>query len=508
MHSVRAFSLKVSLVLGMAAPLALGQLGIGPITTGVKNAKQRVGHPPTTIAKGFQLNRLVTGTSPLENPSDLIAQFGVLTDGTLTEPDQNLYLVFDKNPGGPVPGLDYGRHFLFQGHENGDNLAYITRINLDVKNIFHRITLLTPEGAGGLTGYNAIDGSTYDPFTNTLLFTQEDGGAVIELDTTWPPNPRTLDGLLGTTGYEGIHPDDWGNLLLQEDIGGVSVNVDPNNPDSPKVAKQPNSFVYRLVPYNPADLSKGGRLQALQVLIDGVPVVFHEDDAVGDVFALNQLRLHTPGTSYPVQWVTVHDTAIDGTEPFDENALAKAAGATPFKRPENGQYLPGSNFQTFFFCPTGDTNADSGNTPALAQRGAWGSIFRVDLTPDRTSGRISIFVLGTAQQSSFDNLSFADDHTLLATEDRGDTLHGQLNKMDSVWSYTTDGSEPPLRFVALGRDAVAEVDGDNEPTGLHVSNGSTDLNAQPGTIENLEGARGFLTRQHGQNVVWEIVKQQ
>lgn len=121
-------------------------------------------------------------------------------------------------------------------------------------------------------------------------------------------------------------------------------------------------------------------------------------------------------------------------------------------------------------------------------------------------GTISIFVLGTAQQSSFDNLDFADEHTLLAAEDRGDTLHKQLNRLDSIWAYTTDGSEPPLRFLALGRDPVAVERGDNEPTGIHVSNGSTKLHEQPGDLSNLVNARAFLTRQHGQNQVWEIVR--
>ena len=386
---MRSLTLRLSLALVLTVSAAYGQ-GIGPITTGVRWSKPRVGHPGSTIAPGFQLNKLVDGQFPLENPSGPIAQFGILTDGTLTEPDQNLYLVLDSNPGGPVPGLDYGRHFLFQGHENGGDLAYITRINLDVTSKAHKITLLSPVGAGGVTGFNAIDGSTYDPFSKTLLFTQEDGGAVIEMQASWPPKTHTLDGSLGVTGYEGIHPDDRGALILAEDVGGTSVNVDPSDPASPKAARQPNSFVYRFVPHNPANLSKGGKLQALQVLIDGEPIVFHADDPSGDVFSVNQLRLHTPGTSYPFKWITVHDTAIDGTEPFDENALAKAVGATPFKRPENLEFLPGSNYQTFFFCPTGDTNADSGNVPALAQRGAWGSIFRVDQNAGRQGGTISI----------------------------------------------------------------------------------------------------------------------
>jgi hypothetical protein len=508
MSGFQASSLRLGLFVALAAPLAIGQLGIGPITTGVKFAKKRVAHPGTTIASGFAIQKIVTGTDVLENPSGPIANFGVLTTGTLTEADENTYLVFDHNPGGPVPGYDYGRHFLFQGHENAGNLAYITRINLDVTAKAHRITLLTPVGANAETGYNAIDGSVYLPLSNKLLFTQEDGGAVIETSASWPANAHTLDGVFGNPAfYEGIHPDDQGNLIIAEDLGGTSVNVDPNDPNSPKAARQPNSFVYRFVPSDVTNIDAGGKLQALQVLIDGSPVVFHANDPSGDVFSVNQLRLHSPGTSYPVQWVTVHDTAVDGTAPFNANTLAKAAGATPFKRPENLQFQPGSNFGTFFFDATGDTNALAGNVPALAQRGAWGSIFRVDLGADRNSGTLSIFVLGTAEQASFDNLSFADDHTLLGAEDRGDTLHIQLNRMDSIWAYTTDGSQPPLRFVALGRDKIAEVKGDNEPTGVHVSNGSTAPNAQPGTIDNLVGARGFFTQQHGRNTLYEIVKE-
>jgi len=461
------------------------------------------------LLQGTNSDPFVDGSFPLENPSGVITNFGLLSDSTKTEPDQNLYLVFGTNPGGPTAGFDYGRHFLFQGHENSGNLAYVTRINLDVRERDHKITLLTPVGAGGLTGFNSLDGSTYDPFTKTLLFTEEAGsnGGVVEISSTWPPVVKVLDGILGKAGYEGIHPDDQGDFLIIEDAGGPTVNVNPNDPTSPKTAKQPNSFVYRFVPNDKTDLSKGGKLEALQVSIDGTPLEFHADDPGGDTFSLEQLRLHTLGTSYPVQWVTIHDTAVDGTDSFDANAKAKAAHATPFKRPENAQFLPGS-YQTFFFDPTGDTDATSGNTVALAERGAWGSIFRVDLTSDRETGLISILVLGDADHASFDNLTFADTETLLAAEDRGDTLHDQLNKLDSVWAFSVNGSHPPLRFVALGRDASAAGNGeeDNEPTGLHVSNGSTDIGRQPGTLHNLDDARGFLTKQHGNNIVWQILR--
>jgi len=492
----------------LSATAAFAQTGIDPVTHSVPFAHHHLGNPATVISAGFKLLPVVDGSVPIENPSGVITSFGFLSTGTPTEPDENTYLVFDSNPGGPTQGYDYGRHFIFQGHENSGNLAYITRVNLDVADPAHRVSLLTPVSAqSGLTNFNSIDGSTYDPYTNAMLFTQEAGsnGGVIQVTTSWPPTVNTLYGILGRAGYEGIHPDDLGNLLIIEDAGGTSVNANPSDPNSPKVARQPNSFVYRFIPKDPTDLLAGGKLQALRVSINGAPLVFHAADPSGDVFSTPQLALHTPGTSYPVDWVTVHDTDLDGTASFDANAAAKTAGATPFKRPENGQFLPGSNFLTFFFDPTGDTNADAG-TPALAARGSWGSIFRVDLAQDRNTGTISIFVLGDAVHASFDNLTFSDDHTLLAAEDRGDTLHEQLNTLDSVWAFATDRSSGPRRFIALGRDHASVLGGeDNEPTGLHVSVGGTSLADLPGTWNNLNQPRAFLTRQHGDNQLWEIV---
>src|SRR5947209_879880 len=163
MRSFQASSLRLGLFIELAPPLAIGQLGIGPLTTGVKVGKKKTGQPPATVAEAFGLQKIVTCTDGLENPSGTRTRFDILTDGALTEADENTYLVLDSNPGGPAPGYNYGRHFLFQFHENGNNLAYVTRINLDVTSKAHRITLLTPVGANGQTGLNFGDGSTYDP---------------------------------------------------------------------------------------------------------------------------------------------------------------------------------------------------------------------------------------------------------------------------------------------------------------------------------------------------------
>jgi hypothetical protein len=459
---------------------------------------------------------VVEGIDLLENPSGVITEFGHLSDGTNTEPDENTYLILDHNPGGPTPDYDYGRHFLFQGHENSGDLAYVTRINLDVASPDHRITLLTPVDASGLTHFDSIDGSTWDPFTGTMLFTQEAGanGGVIEMGSDFDPNTgagaglRTLYGSIGRAGYEGIHPDESGNILIIEDVGGSTV---PQGTIPGEFGKNPNSFVYRFVPATPGDLTHG-KLQALHVSINGNPVVFvpfSPEHPTGDVLSDNQLRLHTIGASWPVRWITLHDTATDGTAPFDANAAAKALGATPFKRPENAQFQPNSHFRTFFFDITGDTDNRAGIQPELAARGAWGGVFRVDLNANRNNGTISLVVLGDADHASFDNVTFADDRdTILVTEDRGDTLHEQLDKLDSVWAYKLNSQHPErtiaARFIALGLDRMA-TDENNEPTGLHMSEGDSSINGLIGTREfRRDRARLFFTEQHGENNLFEV----
>ncbi len=507
-------------------------------------------NPETPPASGIQDNRIASNytmvrvaqfSDPIENPSGVITNFGRLSDGTNTEPDENTYLILDTNPGGPTPGYDYGRHFLFQGHENAGNLAYMTRINLDVTDPAHRVTLLSPVNAQtGKTGFNAIDGSTWDPFTQSLFFTQENGanGGVLEVPLQWtstaPPPVRSMDCIMGRAGYEGIHPDGHGSFLIVEDTSGASASVDPTNINGTvKVAKQPNSFVYKFVPFNPSDMSQGGDLYALQVSVDGNVLSFGGTTAqqvFNDVYSAQNKDLRVPGTAWPAQWVFVHHSGpvlnFSTCSAFDANAAAKTAGATPFKRPENGQFVPGTNFNSLVFVETGDTDTRSGNVPELAQRGAWGSLFRVDFPFGNAVGTIRIIGVGDADHASFDNVTFANDRIVLATEDRGDMLHDQLNKLDSVWAYDVTGATPPVRFIALGRDADAAPAGeeDNEPTGLHVSSGDASIaglvgtsapdtkavqlhqiNTATGSVPpGLDRSRWFVTQQHGFDQVWQL----
>jgi hypothetical protein len=83
--------------------------------------------------------------------------------------------------------------------------------------------------------------------------------------------------------------------------------------------------------------------------------------------------------------------------------------------------------------------------------------------------------------------------------------------LDSVWAFDVDKRQPlvsAVRFIALGRDAVAAPAGaeDNEPTGVFVSKGSTRKEELLGTRKSLDGARAFFTMQHGLNQVFEILR--
>ena len=516
---------KLIAAVAAVVALVLAGVAVAQISSGVPSPNPATGAPANLLATGFGTHVVARGVDPLENPSSIYTTYGYLEDNaeplarTRTEPDQNTYLETRWSPGGPTPGYDYGNHFLIQGHENGSNKAFLTRINLDVDEPAHRITLLNTPDASGQTGLSSIDGSTYDPFNGLLLFTSEAGnsGAVLSTPLQWtgntPPALQFLNGSMGRAGYEGVVVDKLGEIYLVEDTGGGGV-VD--NGVTTKV-KQPNSFVYRFIPYK-KDLSQG-KLQALQISAEGSPITFHDravdpEGAREDALGSQILALHS-GATQSAKWVTVHDTATDGTETFDANAAAKKAGATPLKRPENGKFVPETDFKSFVFSETGDTDKEAGLYPGAAERGAWGSFLRIDMPKAGSqNATVKTIVLGDETHNSYDNITFLDKRTFLTTEDRGDTLHEQEGVLDSIWSYDLRKSYSSIeadaqRLVALGRDPEASGPGqeDNEPTGVFVSDGGTNTwdllgSEDPG---DEDGVRVFFTEQHGANSTYEVV---
>jgi hypothetical protein len=476
------------------------------------------------------------GSFKLENASDLTNFYGYDNDGpmlpapgdlpsvtpphkieaTKTEPDKNTYLVL-HNQHGADPNYNYGTHFLYQGHELGNGgVGYITRINLDADGA-HRVTLLATTDVNGNT-LPTIDGSTWYPFSHKLLFTSESGSnaSIMQATPDFPSSVEDISGIVGRAGYEGVQSDRFGRLILVEDVGGKNGTVNSH-------ARQPNSFIYRFLPNSPFDLKLGGKLQVLQVMSKrhaGGIVFGTNPDA--DILSQDVGDLHTYGLQFQTKWLTIHDTTVQGTIPYDANAAAKAAGGTPFKRPENGQFRPGTNFTEFIFDTTGDTNA---LTEAGSAFGGFGALFRLfNMSGD--SGMLSLVYTGDVTHAAFDNCAFWDADRIVFVEDAGDGLHAQRNGLDSAWLFNlntdySNSANQPIRILAEGRDASATLDsqfsgkpgfqneGDNEITGWHESDGDPTvfglLGAKiPTPFRN--GWRIFFTQQHGDNNTFEILK--
>jgi hypothetical protein len=491
------------------------------------------------LSPGFIQYAVAQGSMRLENPTTDVPYYGYDGNGTMvpdptvtqapghnveaskTEPDKNTYLRL-RGQHGADPNYRYGTHFLYQGHETGI-AGYLTRINLDA-DAAHRVTLLATRLTDG-TRIPTIDGSTWDPWAQRLLFTTESNGNASVVQATPDINATVEDvsAVTGRGGYEGIQNDSDGNLWIIEDVGGTTV---PGTN-----AKLPNSFVYRLVLNDKADIRKGGKLQALQVISrrTGTPIAFQPIDAThptGGAFTDDMKDLTNYGAALRTKWVTIHDTSVDTSgKPFDANALAKAAGATPFKRPENGQFRPGTGLRQFFFDATGDTNAGS---TANAGFGGWGTAYQLAQSrPGADDGWLRVFFAGDQAHSGLDNVTFFDKDHIAYVEDAGDTLHGQRAAFDSGYlfdvekDYSKGGA--PVRFLAEGRDAAATQDnmlsaagngfqneGDNEITGIHVSDGDPGTGGILGAKEPHlfhDGWRLFWTQQHGDNVTWEVVPQ-
>ena len=430
--------------------------------------------PASKLSPELRQVVVAQGSTRLENTSALTSSYGYDNDALnsagqpvmvptatnpieahKTEPDKNTYLTFKSGLSGADPNYDYGTHFLFQGHEGGANDAgYITRINLDA-DAAHRVTLLATQDSSG-NAIHTIDGSTWDPWAHRLLFTAENTDAPTYAATPGYPSTVTdVSGALGRGGYEGIQNDGKGDLWIVEDIGGS--NKPPagsstcSNSGSPPpqctLARMPNSFLYRYVPAPKGDLANG-KLQVLQVLNSShQPITFDSEAALNNP---DQVALHTYGNTFHTQWVTIHDTAIDGSAPFNANTLAKTplathpgAVGTPFKRPENGVFRPGSDFKQFFFDETGDTNATS---PENDTAGGWGSVMKLSQSdPSTSTGTLRLFYKPDGAHSSFDNVSFLSKNVVTFVQDMGDGLHSQLNALDSGYTLDVSATTPIRR---------------------------------------------------------------
>jgi hypothetical protein len=133
MRMTRTFAL-LSLAGALAAVGALAEAAnLTPVPTAQPKIKGNTA--PNVLSPELAEKMVAQGSTPLENPSadfpfygydgdqpNMLPDFGSNVEATKTEPDKNTYLVL---PGlnGPDGHYDYGKRFLFQGHELGKGNA-------------------------------------------------------------------------------------------------------------------------------------------------------------------------------------------------------------------------------------------------------------------------------------------------------------------------------------------------------------------------------------------------
>ena len=297
-------------------------------------------HP---LARAHRDARWRRARTPLENPQTVTlsdgttataAFYGYDGDGPLlpgpgdlpsathkveaskTEPDKNTYLVLYGQTGADA-SYDYGTHFLFQGHELGTP-GYITRINLDADGA-HKVTVMaaTDVDRRAPRRHRRLDLGSVRAAAH-LHDRERERARRTRRRSTFPSVVEDISGSVGRGGYEGVQNDSDGNLWIVEDIGGSKPAATPH-------AKVPNSFVYRFVPKH-KDSLKEGKLQVLQVtsLSTGLPIAFQATDAAT---RRHRRPAHLRQRRSRPTWVTIHDTDVDGTTPFNANDARQGQAA-------------------------------------------------------------------------------------------------------------------------------------------------------------------------------------
>ncbi len=261
----------IAAALGAVAVLGATTFASGPAITdaGPANTKTAGITLPDKLSPQWREMTVAQGSTALENPSALTSWYGYFNDGpmlpapgdvqatghnveaTKSEPDKNTYLV-DQGPARRRPEVRLRHALPLPG----------TRARHRQRRLHHPHQPRRRRGpprheAGGDRGrwqspIPEIDGSTWDPFAQRLLFSTEGGdeGGLTEATLDFPSKVSKLWGVVGQGGYEGIQNDQYGNVYIVEDVGGPAGKVNTH-------AKQPNSFVYPPAALRPDQPGRG-----------------------------------------------------------------------------------------------------------------------------------------------------------------------------------------------------------------------------------------------------------
>ena len=244
---------------------------------------------PNVLSVGLTEAPVAQGANPLENGTQQVPFYGYdgngsllpvfpsWTEATKTEPDKNTYLAHQR-PEGRRPELRLRQPLPLpgpRGRDPGLPHAHQPRRRRRAprdpagdpgqqrrRPARHRRLHVGPVGAapalhrGGLEGWRRLAGHARRARRRSTASRDSSGRAATRASRTTPT---------ATSGSSRT----------------PAVRNGTANPH----AKQPNSFVFRFKPYDRADLTKGGKLQALQVtsLRSGQPIAFHAGQADADI---------------------------------------------------------------------------------------------------------------------------------------------------------------------------------------------------------------------------------
>ena len=135
-----------------------------------------------------------------------------------------------------------------------------------------------------------------------------------------------------------------------------------------------------------------------------------------------------------------------------------------------------------------------------------------------------MFYKADEAHSGFDNVAFLSKDVISFVEDAGDGLHasetrwtrvvfnvnGRLLRPGQPAGSVAGGGPRPIATLDSANGGFGKNEGDNEITGLHVSDGDTTVRGLLGTdAPNVRDPRWrwFYTQQHGDNPTYQVVVQ-
>ena len=372
-------------------------------------------------------------------------------EATKTEPDKNTYLVLTARPAPmrlrlrhalSVPGPESGRAGLLHPHQPRRRRRAPRDPMADDR---HRRRAAADHRRFDLGSVRA-SGSCSRPRT------RRDAGSAGHAD--FPSVVEDISGALGRGGYEGVQIDSDGNLWIVEDVGGAK----PAGQPARQAAEQLRLSVRARSDKD--DLTRAASCRCCRsrrsALASRSPSTRQAD---ADITSPTSSDLHTYGTRSTTTWVTIHDTDVDGSAPFDANAPPRPSAARRSSGRRTARSARARDFREFFFDETGDTDAQHRGRLGVRRLRR-----RVQADPEEPVGRHrhahARLPAATRPTPASTTARSSPKNQVVFVEDAGDSCTRSATRSTRATSSTSgrllEARHPAGPFLAEGRDAVGD----------------------------------------------------